>query len=610
MHELSSKVPLVVQFTAKASFFNEEALLKDGRRLESSLYYQYQDLTGTSSIRLLVIEAVERDYNSPISCRLVELDISSNPKYLAVSYEWGEPSIERKEIYVNGLPYLIRTNLYHALERFRQISDPIWSNDPIGKHVNRFQQPRYFWIDAICINQENISERNDQVQMMGEIYKNATNVLIWLGLPTQSIAAEGSDNVLDLLHNIGDHREDKFPYHGIFFYRSRSFEFDYLMFRDIIQWCNQTYWHRMWIVQEIQLANSLHIYSGTTERNWESITKARKYFENNPTLRDNPRFDDIRNSLAFRLDDYREKRATCGLDKWMTLTEPSTCLDPRDKIYALLGLATDTQDAILADYSKSYSEVYQDVMMLYRSHANLDDRSFFYDSVRLSQYLQRTLSSPIERVCLSEKDIESVWVCGLLAGAIKAAYRSRYLEEKSMIPMEASAVMSNFPRRNDMRFEKQDNFLIFTPGLMTTRHRLVVNSSSEILSVIQKSQDLPTNTPNEEFETQADVRWITTGAEFGYGPSNSQVGDFICKFPNTSQTLVLRKYIDRWELLGRGKMYETCLVTEAHWRNKVAKEGGDIDISAKETAVCLQLSMVLLQRLTEINSTEGGYIES
>ena len=51
---------------------------------------------------------------------------------------------------------------------------------------NRFRQSlgcwKYFWIDAICIQQSDVSERNHQVRMMGLIYKRAAFVLAWLGM--------------------------------------------------------------------------------------------------------------------------------------------------------------------------------------------------------------------------------------------------------------------------------------------------------------------------------------------------------------------------------------------------------------------------------------------
>ena len=56
------------------------------------------------------------------------------------------------------------------------------------RHNNR---PRYLWIDAICIDQDHIREKNHQVDMMSEIYGRAKNVCIWLGE-----ASEASEKAL------------------------------------------------------------------------------------------------------------------------------------------------------------------------------------------------------------------------------------------------------------------------------------------------------------------------------------------------------------------------------------------------------------------------------
>jgi hypothetical protein len=62
----------------------------------------------------------------------------------------------------------VTPNLYFALRRIRQ-SLPSWGCYP------------YLWIDAICINQEDLQERTNQVKMMGDIFENAFQVLVWLG---------------------------------------------------------------------------------------------------------------------------------------------------------------------------------------------------------------------------------------------------------------------------------------------------------------------------------------------------------------------------------------------------------------------------------------------
>ena len=120
----------------------------------------YQKLQEEDSIRLLILEPGDR--NSPVSCRLVEARLSAKPIYNAVSYTWGEPALSHS-ICSNGRPMRVRYNLVMALLYLRHMS-----------------HTQTLWIDALSINQHDISERNQQVRIMGQIYKNSHLTVAWL----------------------------------------------------------------------------------------------------------------------------------------------------------------------------------------------------------------------------------------------------------------------------------------------------------------------------------------------------------------------------------------------------------------------------------------------
>lgn len=88
--------------------------------------------------------------------------------FTALSYVWGYEKCSRKAI-VNGCSVIINRNLDCALRCLR--------DDLIG---------RFLWVDALCIRQDDIEERNHQVQLMRNISLSAYEVMIWLstGLPT------------------------------------------------------------------------------------------------------------------------------------------------------------------------------------------------------------------------------------------------------------------------------------------------------------------------------------------------------------------------------------------------------------------------------------------
>lgn len=122
------------------------------------------------SIRLL---SVQRDIqNDMICCNLAEGN--TNQRYNTLFYTWGSPS-ETRLVLVNGQKVSIRHNLWEFL-------NVAWQYYP----------EKSFWIDAICINQDDIAERNSQVQIMGSIYKSSQKTLIWLG-PTASRSSESNE---------------------------------------------------------------------------------------------------------------------------------------------------------------------------------------------------------------------------------------------------------------------------------------------------------------------------------------------------------------------------------------------------------------------------------
>ncbi|KAI4157735.1 MAG: hypothetical protein LQ342_008053 [Letrouitia transgressa] len=117
--------------------------------------------------RLLVLSAGREP--QPLHGVLELTNVESPPPFEALSYTWGSNFVDTPLYSVNGnLP--IRANLDAALRSLRLPS-----------------QARRLWVDAICINQEDIQERTRQVQYMRLIYKRATRVIVWLGLKSHGI---------------------------------------------------------------------------------------------------------------------------------------------------------------------------------------------------------------------------------------------------------------------------------------------------------------------------------------------------------------------------------------------------------------------------------------
>ncbi|KAK6845707.1 hypothetical protein PG995_015817 [Apiospora arundinis] len=127
----------------------------------------YNALNDPTNIRVVLIKPA-LEANSPIQCYLHQVRLDSLPDFEALSYVWGDPTA-REEILLEGERISVTQNLYFAL-----------------KGLRHRDSDRIMWIDAICINQSDLEERQAQVAQMDVIYRQATGVVVWLGPETNS----------------------------------------------------------------------------------------------------------------------------------------------------------------------------------------------------------------------------------------------------------------------------------------------------------------------------------------------------------------------------------------------------------------------------------------
>lgn len=108
-----------------------------------------------------------------LECSLHQMPLTKGLVFRALSYVWGSTS-EVEEIILEGRPFKVTRNLHDALQQLR-IEQP-------GPTLELGHPNDYHWIDAICLNQEDVDEKSSQVPRMMEIYQTAYVVLVWLGV--------------------------------------------------------------------------------------------------------------------------------------------------------------------------------------------------------------------------------------------------------------------------------------------------------------------------------------------------------------------------------------------------------------------------------------------
>lgn len=128
------------------------------------LSYKYHRLGKAKDIRILRIEPGARP--AEVRCTLQRVPFCDSPKCEALSYTWGYGS-RTAHILCDELKLPVTENLLQALHHLR--------------HKDALSM---FWVDQICVSQEDLQERSQQVRLMGSIFHQAERVVIWLGNAT------------------------------------------------------------------------------------------------------------------------------------------------------------------------------------------------------------------------------------------------------------------------------------------------------------------------------------------------------------------------------------------------------------------------------------------
>lgn len=284
--------------------------------------------------------------------------------YEALSYHWGSPE-KTAIIHCNNHEIPITASLHDALQELRL---------PYA--------PRPLWIDALCINQVDVEERNKQVRRMRDIYKNAYRVMVWLGKETQDV--EGVFTLLRFLRDSSHHRKRRLYYPVNFIRGFLDADASHIQFGVITSplaslkaedecWTRmgtllcRPWFHRAWVLQEIVHAQRATVFmSKNTEMDWDDfatvvssirwVARADEKLSKSAAAASRTVVEIQRARMQYLYGEFlHEAENKRGLLQMLLMASSSACTDPRDKIFAVLSLANDIDatdlDGLLApDY--------------------------------------------------------------------------------------------------------------------------------------------------------------------------------------------------------------------------------------------------------------------
>lgn len=213
---------------------------------------------------------------------------------------------------------------------------------------------RPFWIDGLCINQEDPTERNHQVAEMGRIYSCASFVTIWLG--------EATPDVEDAYELISGYQTwSQVDNHRIVEH-VRSDKVGAIALTRLLR---RPYWQRMWVFQEIVLAKYALVHCGNFQTHWNNFSVMDRVMADQRLWAHVPmkesHIHDLRRAFFGISQFCIQREQSTDINNVLYPTRSLRCADPRDKLYALMGVCEVSESLKLyPDYTRSVRHVYTD----------------------------------------------------------------------------------------------------------------------------------------------------------------------------------------------------------------------------------------------------------
>ena len=551
----------------------EQSLPAIARIPPSTRPFNYS-LLRDAHIRLIHLNVGAR--NDDLSIQIQEnVCLETAPVYEALSYTWGDSKKERN-IACGSESIAITANLATALVYLRYTD-----------------RPRTLWIDQICINQDNVYERNQQVALMHRIYSKAENVVIWLGEegPDDGMAFGFVPILLSYLPPLsaghgatqqGIVASQALPIVGSPAWIALSRVF------------SRPYFRRSWIIQEVALARHAVVHCGPYVIEWDLLAAASSYQMGQLASDAENAHDAVAAIMELNRNDHGQGN---NLVDALFMSYRFNCTDPRDKIFAMLGLA---QALVLQpDYNSSVEDVYlQTTQSLLVSLGNIDILccvshpksiatlpSWVPDwqaqvvvKRKLGKPRVREPDAPRHQVRCSD-DYRALTVDGWCVGSI-ATVADVFPPNESGFDIGWNEFVEGTIHPEGGSYTE-----IYWRTLLAGESLVGTTSDEELQSAYEAWRNLINRRPgrggykpltNAAYENEKGTdfsramtencvgRRLFTTAEhnLGLGPSEARVGDLVCFLGDTPTPFVLRPKESYFELIGESYVHE--LVEQGH----------------------------------------------
>ncbi|KAF2840182.1 hypothetical protein M501DRAFT_1023505 [Patellaria atrata CBS 101060] len=445
-----------------------------------------------------------------------------------------------------------------------------WAFSATLSYLRNPTSSRILWIDAICIDQNNFKERESQVRRMTDIYSSASRVIAWLGPESDS-----SHEALETIKYIG--KQVELLETGSLCPSPDAVERNWNDPRIKVCSCTQTWdaidlllnrewFNRVWIIQEILLANPDAVMQcGQDTIMFKLFRRAATCFKENhyTPLK-------IESRLRF-LAKITNPSVGLPFNRVVRLPDKRRCTDPRDYVYGILGLTPKRLAAkIRPDYSLSVPQVYTETTLVYMNHVQR------LELIQRTCQYGRLINVPSWVPDLTAKLARKFPCSGQFsAGHSRAhfAYEApnilRVLGVRGSIVTSVSMIRTWGPKRtpnttalsdsDDARARRHAHLITLRKGRVRERwagweriYPLFDEWEPDWLHFLEedsKQEDTPSSNPvianhhvRQTIEFCKGHAYIETGDGYvALAPPDTQVGDFLCVLLGCDVPVVLRE---------------------------------------------------------------------
>ena len=337
------------------------------------MQYIYEKHLPKDSLRILKLTSDGENFHGILE----EFKMDNLPYFAAISWCWSSRSEGQPVSFTcNNQQFPVSSHLYALLCNLNPKGVP--SSVAI-------------WVDAICINQHHLEEKDVHIPRMSEVYGNSHSVTVWLG------KAGGESNLVMDARTVATLNEKLAAFPS---YTSSTDVTRYglpastdSIWQAIGRLCERDWFYRTWVVQEVALARTVNLLCGSQWLEWDSLVTLIDAISRTglSALCRNPQASALTrpNGFGVFLDlVYTRKMhlsGSCPIDYLLRVVRLKEVTKPIDKIYGLFCLlGQELRNAVTVDYAEyeaQYWRVYTEVV---RYIISTNEQSFWLLSMASS----------------------------------------------------------------------------------------------------------------------------------------------------------------------------------------------------------------------------------